>query len=376
MTASTRLWRTFQELPAWGTAEAPPTEFLLFPFGPSNATFSDGSRDTVYLTQQNAQKIVEEWIRREIPGMFDFNHDFGLSWGWYWIEVRADGLWVVDIDWTQDTLEYFKLKKIRFYSPAFNTVKDDEGRNLVISLLNIALTNLPATDNQRPLIARSRRQRPRRRQHTMDTPSLEDLKAKAQELIDTFGAKGDLMDIVMWLDKLLRGDSTANVEPGAAAEEADPLIEETATEDDKEDEMIAATAKKVTGLKGRACVGALNNLRALAQKGASALKELSTLKHKNAVELALKERKITPAQKKEALESDPEEFRGAMKWAQPILDDTEISAKTREPKDPDEAAKELAKNPKLIAYCAEKKSDPLAYAQQWVAKFGTEPFTL
>ena len=57
-----KTFKAWQELPAWGTAEEPPAEFLLFPIGESKATHFPGSqRSTVYLLESNCRAIVAEF---------------------------------------------------------------------------------------------------------------------------------------------------------------------------------------------------------------------------------------------------------------------------------------------------------------------------
>jgi hypothetical protein len=357
MVASPCLYRTVKELPAWGTAKNPPKEFLLFPFGASSATFDDGSASTVYLTKEGAAGIVSEWARRNIRGMFDFNHDFGLSWGWYDIEVRADGLWLVDIEWTADTLAHFRLKKIRYCSPAFRT----DNKNNITRLTNVALTNLPATDNQRPLIALSLI-RGKRRRYSMLTP--DQAIEKANAIIAACEGKPELADKVALL--LMGGDEPV-AEPAleGGAEMANPAQEE--------EQMIAASAIALTGLKGRACVGALKQFSTVLVERDAARKELAAIKHNAAVERAIAEKRLPPSKRAEALAADPVEFLGAMRFASIVIDTETLSAKTNEPKI---VKAEDAINDDMKTYCKKTGQDITKVAQRWVAKFPGTPFTL
>jgi phage I-like protein len=63
--------------------------------------------------------------------------------------MRADGLWATDVRWTERAASMLKAKEYLYYSPAF--LHDDDGRPT--RLLNVALTNLPATRNMTPLVA-------------------------------------------------------------------------------------------------------------------------------------------------------------------------------------------------------------------------------
>lgn len=64
-------------------------------------------------------------------------------------QLRNDGIWATDVHWTPKATEYLSNKEYLYFSPAFLT--DDNNRPTRI--LNVALTNLPATKNMQPLVA-------------------------------------------------------------------------------------------------------------------------------------------------------------------------------------------------------------------------------
>lgn len=68
-------------------------------------------------------------------------------------ELRADGIWATDVHWTPKAAEYLTNKEYLYFSPAFLT---DE-QNRPVRILNVALTNLPATKNMQPLVAASQK---------------------------------------------------------------------------------------------------------------------------------------------------------------------------------------------------------------------------
>lgn len=70
--------------------------------------------------------------------------------GWFRPEVREDGLWASDIEWTEMGESGLRKREFRFFSPA---LYQDRTSGRVNKLVNIALTNLPATKGQRPLVA-------------------------------------------------------------------------------------------------------------------------------------------------------------------------------------------------------------------------------
>jgi phage I-like protein len=76
--------------------------------------------------------------------------------GWFTPVVRDDvesggglALFASDVEWTARGLEALQAREFRFYSPAINF--DQETRRIT-GLINVALTNIPATKNQRPLV--------------------------------------------------------------------------------------------------------------------------------------------------------------------------------------------------------------------------------
>lgn len=358
---------------AWGTAEAPPREFLVFRFGENRATLG-GRREVVTLTAKNAASIVEEWRRRRIAGAFDYEHAVAApeadkargvpAAGWFSLAVRADGLWAVGISWTDRALAYFKGKEYRYFSPYFSVNRKGE----VISLYNIALTNWPATDQQRPLIALSQATR----RYSMDPQSI--IRQISAYLVEKAGLAQDVADAHAAALYVIVTSPVA--EPGADPMAEMPSAEMSAAPAPAPAETaIAQAAYSIFGTRNeREVLGGLKSWGAIVKERDAAVKELRSIKHTAEVEAAIKARKITPVQRAEALATDPDEFRGAMRWAQPILDTEEITAKSRvtsQAKAP--SVEELEADPKLVAYCQRVGANVKLYAQSY-AKLGV-PFS-
>jgi hypothetical protein len=68
--------------------------------------------------------------------------------GWFEPEVRKGELWAASVEWTPTAAKMIEDREYRFVSPTFLT---EPKTNRVIEVLNVALTNLPATKNARPL---------------------------------------------------------------------------------------------------------------------------------------------------------------------------------------------------------------------------------
>lgn len=90
--------------------------------------------------------------RDKLP--FDYNHEMvgyggdGRAAGWFVPMSRGGELWATEIEWTPRAKTELSAKEWRYFSPAL--FRDEDGN--IVELINIALTNLPATLNQTPLV--------------------------------------------------------------------------------------------------------------------------------------------------------------------------------------------------------------------------------
>lgn len=70
--------------------------------------------------------------------------------GWFRPEVRDGELWACDVTWTPAATSYLKNREYRYVSPTF----EHEDKRIK-RLINVALTNVPATHKLKPLMAHS-----------------------------------------------------------------------------------------------------------------------------------------------------------------------------------------------------------------------------
>lgn len=141
--------RLTEQLPA-----SLPTEFRIFPRGTFSTTKGEFTFDDA-----SAKSVLAAWRDHGIELSLDYEHaaleDSGEiaggapAAGWYGLEVRDGQLWAVNVRWTPRAAEYLGNREYRYISPAFTT--DAKGR--VTRLINVALTNLPATDDLPALVA-------------------------------------------------------------------------------------------------------------------------------------------------------------------------------------------------------------------------------
>lgn len=139
-----------------GASKAPPTEFRLLKNGVNETT-----KGPINLTEASKAAVIERIKadgRDQNRLSFDFNHlqvlgndaDAGRSAGWFSVEARDDGLWIVNAEWTETAFAQISAREWRFFSPVL--MLDAKTRE-PIQLVNVALTNLPATKDQTPLVA-------------------------------------------------------------------------------------------------------------------------------------------------------------------------------------------------------------------------------
>lgn len=145
-------------LDASGQPRIPPQECLIFPLGKMITTL----KGTFILTDEGAAEVMQRYIEHGTDLHFDYEHlsiepeknatpDLAAAAGWFDLELRNDGLWAVNIRWTPRAERMLRDGEYRYISPAFHA--DEEG--YIHELVNIAITNLPATDNLNALVAAS-----------------------------------------------------------------------------------------------------------------------------------------------------------------------------------------------------------------------------
>lgn len=138
-----------------------PTEFRIFRAGENTST-----KGTVLFNEEAAAAVMAAYEKHGAelpldlehlstdPEARNFNSD---AMAWFRLELRRDErgaseLWAVDVRWTDEGARRLRGRLQRYISPAFWTNK----KGVVVEVLNVALTSLPASDGLQPLIAASR----------------------------------------------------------------------------------------------------------------------------------------------------------------------------------------------------------------------------
>jgi hypothetical protein len=133
----------------------PPGEVLLFRSG-TNRSY----KGLLLFDEEAARRVLADVNEHGAELFFDYDHAslFGFSKGsgeaaaWFTLEVKSGDLWAVNVRWTEEAAEKVRARKYRYISPA---VDYETNSNRITRLINVALTNLPASHGLTPLMAAS-----------------------------------------------------------------------------------------------------------------------------------------------------------------------------------------------------------------------------
>lgn len=143
------------------SAGAAPVDFRIIPAGEFRSWDGRPTEVAAWVcTEEDGRRIVAELNARSSPRVIDYEHatlhakKTGVkapAAGWFHqAEWRADGVWLIGVDWTALAAQEIEDKAYRFVSPVFS-YSPKTGR--VISLLHAALVNDPALDGLTDLAA-------------------------------------------------------------------------------------------------------------------------------------------------------------------------------------------------------------------------------
>jgi len=383
---------------------APPSEFRIWPFGEIATT-----KGTFVFDELAARSVMEAFASYGNRLTIDYEHKAvdpnrragdGKAAGSFVLELRADGLYAVDVRWTPPAARALLNKEWLYFSPYFSA-EEESGR--IVEVINLALTNIPATKNLQPLVAAHRSQ------HTMDSTndagavtasadppvdqeetSLSEPDVKARESAKK-SARSRLAKARAELD-------AAKAECAAFGDDEDEAPDSEREEDDEEEEeetavppkqeTTAATSRSARGKSrieaaARAATGKddeeeiLGALTALSQANRSNVSlgrrvaDLERKLRKSEVESlvtnAIKAGKIAPAEREWALGygmENPGKLRGYLDVTPPRV---AVATERREPNrpvavDPKTGAATVALSDEERRICANTGIDPEKFA--------------
>lgn len=135
-----------------GSAGALPTEFRLLEAGTTKTTKGNILCDAGHAAGAIAQLAQDG--RDLLP--IDYDHDMvsmlgsnKKAAGWFKLAARDGALWATNVTWTPAAAKALSEREYRYFSPALFR----DGKGFVTRIINVALTNLPATLNQPALVA-------------------------------------------------------------------------------------------------------------------------------------------------------------------------------------------------------------------------------
>lgn len=143
------------------SSNSPPTEFLCLPRGEYKTT-----KGTVLIDDLALSSVTTSRAALATDVLIDYEHQSEMSWrngqpvpaaGWVpctSLESRADGLWATNIQWTPRALEMLANREYRYFSPVIQLYQGEtDPYPRAMALDSLALTNMPASIGQKPLVA-------------------------------------------------------------------------------------------------------------------------------------------------------------------------------------------------------------------------------
>lgn len=135
--------------------KTPPKEFRILAAGVNETT-----KGPVIMNAAAGQSVLAKMKELGRDSLnFDYGHaqlgfmqsyEAARSAGWFNVEVRGEELWATNVNWTPTARKALADREFRYFSPALYL---DRESGEVRELINIALTNIPATKHQTPLVA-------------------------------------------------------------------------------------------------------------------------------------------------------------------------------------------------------------------------------
>ncbi|GAB6100428.1 phage protease [Halanaerocella petrolearia] len=305
-----------------------PEMIQIIPLG----SWTDHPSGKFRVTKADVVKIIENFAQEENDCVIDYEHQTlhgteapAAGWIRELINKEDEGLYA-KVEWTKRGKEYIENKEYKYLSPVLlSSHQDEEGWNRPHVLHSAALTNKPFIDGMEPIVNKN-----------YNFGMKEEEEMNKEELIKVLGLKEDATEeeVMTALKDLQSGNNqVGNGETGEGGESQEETkivnskvldaldLEEGASQSEIVATIHALKQSTVTGVS----VEEFNKLK----------QEMQRSKRDELVQLAMKEGKITPAQKewaKSYAEDDPEGFKTFINKAPqvvPVDDGEEFDLKTK-----------------------------------------------
>ena len=276
--------------------EGVPQEVKILPLGRVQSM-----KGTFEVDDESCRTIMAQFKGRHLDLVIDYEHQTlkdvqAPAGGWIKDIYKGDDALVAKVEWTPKAQEYLKNREYRYLSPVVTVRRKDRK---AIGLHSVALTNTPAIDGMFAIV------------NSAGFP--------AGEIDDPQG--GEDMEFLKALAAMLGLPETATEEDVKNA--VDALMK-------KGTEVVAnSTILSMLGLENDAKTEDVTGKIQQMKNGGDVAAELAALKQQiakkdadEAVALALKEGKISAAQKEGASQyalKDPEGFSGFLEKASPVV---------------------------------------------------------
>lgn len=227
--------------------DSPPTAFRIF-----TAEMVTTSKGDFIFDAEAAKRVLTDYAAQGNELMVDYDHasletaapdpsQSGKAAGWFGLEMRGGELWAVNVRWTEPAAAALRRKEWRYMSPAFQT---EGGR--IVALINVALTNIPATKKLEPLMAANATVEG-------DAMNSEQFGALAEAL--GLGADAKIEDVLATVAAMVK--KVQDAANGAPAEEppAEEMPAEMAEEPAAEQAAAVAATSRLMRLSGKDSLG-------------------------------------------------------------------------------------------------------------------------
>lgn len=254
--------------------DEPPTEIRVFSEG-----WNDTTKGRFLFDGEAAQSVIAAYQEHGADVMFDLEHlslespqesrNFDPdARAWARLEMRDGELWAVGIRWTPDGDRRLRERTQRYISPAFDV---DPQTKRIVSLVNVAITSLPATHGLQPLVAATERMQMDPKQIDIGTVA-EALGVDMPGLVKALGLGADAspMDVAAaataFADKIGALVGMAPEMPEEEAPESEPMPAEAMKDGEDKDEakaeMMAARQSLLRETGARSMLEALSAVSA------------------------------------------------------------------------------------------------------------------
>jgi len=130
-----------------------PSEFQVLPEGEIEICGKDPAR----LDEVSARDVIASFEARGNDMVIDYEHQTlsdvqapAAGWISKLVWRGKDGLWAI-VEWTKRAREYLENREYRYFSPVMQIRQSDRS---VLRLINVALTNDPAINHLKPIVAK------------------------------------------------------------------------------------------------------------------------------------------------------------------------------------------------------------------------------